>query len=288
MNKTLSHSFRFLPSPRASSQRSRAGSSVAIVVLAAAAWLSLPSVSRAQIAATVDGSGRMTFVNADSQRHHTGSTMSSPSAASLPDMQARPTDDSGDAPKPKRKAEPPPPAIPSTADSAAGSLLAPAVEEQPVDPMERIVREAAQRHQVDPALVKAVITTESGWNPRAVSRKGAMGLMQLIPGTAERYGVGDPYDPAQNVEGGTTYLKWLLDRYNGDLTKTLAAYNAGEHAVDMYGGVPWYPETRRYVQKVRQAYFQPGSGRSPTLWSAPKAPVRREVEPGGRIVFTNE
>ena len=154
--------------------------------------------------------------------------------------------------------------------------------------MDRIVREAAERHRVDPALVKAVISTESGWNPRAVSRKGAVGLMQLIPGTAERYGVGNPFDPAQNVEGGTTYLKWLLDRYNGDLPKTLAAYNAGEHAVDLYRGVPWYPETQRYVQKVTQAYFQPGSGRIPTLWSPPKPPVRREVDSNGRVVFTNE
>ena len=81
------------------------------------------------------------------------------------------------------------------------------------------MRDAAARHQVDPALVKAVISTESGWNPQAVSRKGAVGLMQLIPGTAQRFGVGNPFDPAQNVEGGTTYLKSLLDRYNGDLTR---------------------------------------------------------------------
>ena len=137
--------------------------------------------------------------------------------------------------------------------------------------MDRIVREAAERHHVDPALVKAVISTESGWNPQAVSRKGAVGLMQLIPGTAERYGVGNPFDPAQNVEGGTTYLKSLLDRYNGDLPKTLAAYNAGEHAVDLYRGVPGYPETQRYVQKVTQAYFQPGSGRDPDAVESAKA-----------------
>src|ERR1700724_2942283 len=87
--------------------------------------------------------------------------------------------------------------------------------------------DAPHRHRVDPALVKAVISTESGWNPQAVSRKGAVGLMQLIPETAQRFGVGNPYDPAQNVEAGTTYLKTLLDRYDGDLNKSLAAYNAG-------------------------------------------------------------
>jgi soluble lytic murein transglycosylase-like protein len=150
------------------------------------------------------------------------------------------------------------------------------------------VQEAAQRHSLDPALVKAVITTESGWNTRAISQKGAVGLMQLIPSTAQRFGVGNPFDPAQNVEGGTTYLKTLLDRYNGDLTKSLAAYNAGERAVDLSGGVPAYRETQQYVQKVTSAYFRPGSGRTSTLWSPPRPTVRREVDANGRVVFTNE
>jgi len=158
----------------------------------------------------------------------------------------------------------------------------------PSDRLDRIVRAAAERHKVDPALVKAVISTESGWNPRAVSNKGAVGLMQLIPGTAQRYGVGNPYDPAQNVEGGTTYLKWLLDRYDGDLTKSLAAYNAGEGSVDRWGGVPAYPETRHYVQKVTDTYFRSGAGRNVTLWEPPRPPVRRERDSSGRVIFTNE
>ena len=156
------------------------------------------------------------------------------------------------------------------------------------DRLDRIVREAAERHNVDPALVKAVITTESGWNPQAVSRKGAVGLMQLIPQTAQRFGVNNSFDPAQNVEGGTTYLKSLLDRYNGDLPKSLAAYNAGERAVDLSRGVPDYPETRMYVQKVTDNYFRPGSGRDTRLWSPPRRPVRRETESNGRVVFTNQ
>ena len=154
--------------------------------------------------------------------------------------------------------------------------------------LDRIVQEAAQRHRLDPALVKAVISTESGWNPRAISQKGAVGLMQLIPATAQRFGVGNPFDPAQNVEGGTTYLKSLLDRYNGDLTKSLAAYNAGERAVDLSGGVPAYRETQKYVQKVTNAYFRPDSGRTSTLWSPPRPSVRQEVGANGRVVFTNE
>jgi Transglycosylase SLT domain len=189
--------------------------------------------------------------------------------------------------KPKRVVEQLPPAVPMTADTeSTGSFVKPPAPT--TDPIDRIVQEAAERHKVDPALVKAVISTESGWNPHAVSRRGAAGLMQLIPDTAERFGVGNPFDPAQNVEGGTTYLKWLLDRYKGDLPKTLAAYNAGEHAVDLYRGVPRYPETQQYVQKVTHAYFLPGSGRNPTLWEPPRPPVRREVDSNGRVVFTNE
>jgi len=158
----------------------------------------------------------------------------------------------------------------------------------PSDKLDQIVEDAAQRHSVDPALVKAVITTESGWNPRAISSKGAVGLMQLIPGTAQRFGVGNRFDPAQNIEGGTAYLRNLLDRYDGDLNKTLAAYNAGERAVDLTGGIPAYRETRRYVQKVTDAYFRPESGRNPLLWSPRKPPVRREVDSDGRVMFTNE
>jgi soluble lytic murein transglycosylase-like protein len=141
---------------------------------------------------------------------------------------------------------------------------------------------------MDPALVKAVISTESGWNSQAVSRKGAVGLMQLVPGTAQRFGVSNSFDPAQNVEGGTTYLRSLLDRYNGDLNKSLAAYNAGEGAVDRSGGVPAYRETQRYVQKVQDAYFRPGSGRNSSLWTPPRIPVRKDVDSKGRVVFTNE
>jgi hypothetical protein len=90
------------------------------------------------------------------------------------------------------------------------------------------------------------------------------------------------------VEGGTMYLKSLLDRYNNDLTKSLAAYNAGEHAVDRSRGIPQIPETLRYVQKVTDAYFQPGSGRDTELWSPPNAPVRKDVDPNGRVIYTNE
>lgn len=159
----------------------------------------------------------------------------------------------------------------------------------PPTKLTHIVDQAAEKHNLDPALVAAVISTESGWNPQAVSDKGAMGLMQLIPGTAERFGVENPFDPVQNIDGGTAYLKALLDRYNGDLTKSLAAYNAGEHAVDRRGGVPPFWETLQYVRKVKDAYFRPGSGRNPSsVWSPPRHPIRKATNAQGQVVYTNE
>jgi len=155
------------------------------------------------------------------------------------------------------------------------------------DGAEKLVREAAERHHVDPALVRAVIETESNWNPSARSHKGAMGLMQLIPTTAQRFGVNDAFNPKQNVDAGVRYLKTLLERYNGNLDLALAAYNAGEGAVDRAHGVPSYRETRNYVQRVQDAYFRPGSGRTGDASSRANR-IHREVEATGRIIFTND
>ncbi len=155
------------------------------------------------------------------------------------------------------------------------------------DGVEKLVREASDRHRVDPALVRAVIETESNWNPKAWSHKGAGGLMQLIPTTAQRYGAYDVFDPQQNIDAGVKHLKRLLERYNGNLDLALAAYNAGEGAVDRVHGVPAYRETRNYVQKVQNAYFRPGSGRLADAYVNPHA-IRRDVTPEGRIIFTNE
>jgi soluble lytic murein transglycosylase len=111
----------------------------------------------------------------------------------------------------------------------------------------------AREIDVQPALVKAVIAAESNFDPAAVSRKGARGLMQLMPDTAQQLGVDDPHQPTENVRGGTRYLRSMLDRY-GDLSRAIAAYNAGPTAVDRYGGVPPYPETRDYVNRVLTYY----------------------------------
>ena len=108
----------------------------------------------------------------------------------------------------------------------------------------------ARRHGVSEALVQAVIQVESRYDAFAVSPRGAMGLMQLMPGTAARFAVGNAFDPVQNVDGGVRYLRELLQRYDGELRLALAAYNAGEEAVDRFGGIPPYRETRQYVVKV--------------------------------------
>lgn len=113
------------------------------------------------------------------------------------------------------------------------------------------IRAAAQQHGVDEAIVRAIIHAESSFNPNALSRVGAQGLMQLMPATARRFGVTNAFDASQNIRGGVQYLAWLLKRYNGDLTLAAAGYNAGEGAVDRHKGVPPYSETRLYVQRVR-------------------------------------
>lgn len=155
------------------------------------------------------------------------------------------------------------------------------------DGTDKLVREAAERHNVDPALVRAVIETESNWNPMAKSRKGAMGLMQLIPSTAIRFGVNDAFSPKQNVDAGVHYLKTLLERYNGNLDLALAAYNAGEGAVDRAHGVPAYRETRTYVQRVQDAYYRPGSGRMENAYTR-HSQIHKELDANGRVIFTNE
>lgn len=109
---------------------------------------------------------------------------------------------------------------------------------------------AARQHGVDEAIVRAIIHAESAYNPNALSRAGAQGLMQLMPATARRFGVSNAFDASQNIQGGVQYLAWLLKRFNNNLTLAAAGYNAGEGAVDKYNGVPPYNETQRYVQRV--------------------------------------
>lgn len=116
--------------------------------------------------------------------------------------------------------------------------------------LENVIYSMAQKYGVDPNLIQQVVKAESGFNTKATSQAGAMGLMQLMPGTAASYGVQNAYDATQNLEGGTHFLKDLLDRFQGNVPLSLAAYNAGPGAVDKYNGVPPYKETQAYVQKI--------------------------------------
>lgn len=142
------------------------------------------------------------------------------------------------------------------------------------------IQTIAAEHGVDADFVHAVITAESAYNRYAISRAGAQGLMQLMPSTASAYGVKDVFDPEDNIRGGVKFLKTLLRLYNGNLKKTLAAYNAGQEAVKKYGGIPPYAETRTYISRVMASYQAPG------------APGRTRIyefrDASGRIILTND
>jgi soluble lytic murein transglycosylase-like protein len=143
------------------------------------------------------------------------------------------------------------------------------------------VRRIAAEHALSPQLIHSVIKVESNYNARAVSSKGALGLMQLIPATARRFGVSDAFDPAENIQGGARYLRYLLDLYNDNYPLALAAYNAGEAAVARYGGVPPFAETRNYVILVRRQLELAKKAAAAKSLAAPEAPEAIEAKEAG-------
>jgi len=149
-----------------------------------------------------------------------------------------------------------------------------------LDLYQREIREAAARYGLPEQLISAVIRVESGFNPRAVSRKGARGLMQLMPETASLLGVHDLFDPRENIDAGVRHLRGLIERFANDLVLALAAYNAGEQAVTAYGGLPPYPETRDYVARVLQLF----QGAARGLVSSS---TFRRLERDGTVIYTN-
>ena len=152
-----------------------------------------------------------------------------------------------------------------------------------------LVRRTALRHKVDPDLIYAVIRQESNFDPFAVSHKGALGLMQLMPDTAARFGVKDIFDPAENVDGGVRLLRYLLDRYEGDRIRALAAYNAGEAAVERYDGVPPYRETLDYVDRVSRSYVASKAAVSSNIANSEKSrKVVIRIDPSGAIRFETQ
>jgi soluble lytic murein transglycosylase-like protein len=168
------------------------------------------------------------------------------------------------------------PVSPDTADLVRGRQITSAS-------VDSAIESAAARHGVDPNLVRAIIKVESNFNPHAVSRKGALGLMQLMPRTAQSMNVTNAFDPAQNVDAGVRHLKSLLDNYNGDLELSLAAYNAGSAAVQRNKGVPPYRETRDYVRKITGLYL----GGSP-FGRPVAAQIRVTRDPEGHLVYSND
>lgn len=149
--------------------------------------------------------------------------------------------------------------------------------------VENAIEQAAARHNVDPNLVRAVVKVESNFNPNAVSRKGAMGLMQLMPSTARSLNVKNPFDPEQNVDAGVRHLKQLLESYGGDIKLTLAAYNAGAGAVARSSGVPHYAETQNYVRRITKLYY----GHSAFNSEASPDPVHVQRDARGVLYISN-
>jgi hypothetical protein len=166
-----------------------------------------------------------------------------------------------------------------TSGTQAGFLRLPQGD---TGPYVQEIRDAAERYGVPIRLVSAVIRAESGFNPRAVSRKGAQGLMQLMPTTAATLGVRNSFDPRDNINGGVRHLRGLIDRFANNLPFALAAYNAGERAVLQYGGIPPYAETQDYVTKVLYFYGGPVEG-----GTTPPTRIYQTVAPDGTIVYTN-
>jgi soluble lytic murein transglycosylase-like protein len=243
----------------------RAISNSVAILLGILALCTIPA--HAQIVSYMDSSGKRVFINADPPHVTVKAKKQASTAYGVPGftkIALRGTQH---------------PILAAPALSAAASANRAKIEV--------MIREVSARYRVDPALVRAVIETESHWNSTAVSSRGALGLMQLVPETAHQLGVNNAFDPKQNLDGGVRYLHSLLQRYNGDLDKALAAYNAGPGAVDRAGGVPQYRETREYVQKVTDSYYRPGSDRLPQVFESRQA-IYRTVEADGRVVFTNE
>ena len=143
-----------------------------------------------------------------------------------------------------------------------------------------VVRKVAKRHGLEPALIHAIIRAESNYESTAVSPKGARGLMQLMPATAKAYGVSDYYDPEENIEGGTKYLKDLIKLYAGKTGLVLAAYNAGQEAVKRYKGIPPYPETRDYIKRIQSGYKN-ANIRTRTV-------IYKYYDGDGKLVLTND
>ena len=247
------------------------------------------------ITPTTDDSGRKIYVNGDAAA---GGTTSAPSGAdatpsrhmlsywSVTEHRFKPVPTSGAVMRAARSAA-------SEVNSYLGGraqthqILNREFTPQDID---AAIDEAAARHHVDPSLVRSVVKVESNFNPNAVSRKGAMGLMQLMPSTARSLNVSNPFDPAQNVDAGVRHLRRLLDNYGGNVRLSLAAYNAGSGAVARSAGVPHFRETQNYVRRITSLYNSGDTGSyavSNTTSSPMHDPVHVERDARGVLFISN-
>ncbi len=249
------------------------------------------SAPRAQgITTTTDNSGRRIYVNEDAPRGD--ASVPAASAPSIPRSRAvywssserryKPVSTSGAVMRAARSAAS---EVNSYLDSQAAGRdsLNRAITQQEID---KAIDEAAARHNVDPNLVRSVIKVESNFNPHAVSRKGAMGLMQLMPSTARSLNVSNPFDPAQNVDAGVRHLKNLLESYGGNVPLSLAAYNAGTGAVARSAGIPHFAETQSYVRRITNLYT--GGVEGGHIFGNPvHDPVRVKRDERGVLMISN-
>jgi soluble lytic murein transglycosylase-like protein len=250
----------------------------------------VPAWAQSGITSTTDDSGRKIYVNGEAGN---GSTSSTPSRVEAPaprsalvywsatEHRFKPVPTSGAVMRAARSAAS---EVNSYLDSKGQNYqnLNRGFTQQDID---AAIDAAAVRHNVDPSLVRSVVKVESNFNPNAVSRKGAMGLMQLMPSTARSLNVANPFDPAQNVDAGVRHLRKLLDSYGGNVSLSLAAYNAGSGAVARSAGVPHFRETQNYVRRITDLYS--AGGASSSIFSPVHEPVRVQRDARGVLYISN-
>jgi soluble lytic murein transglycosylase-like protein len=281
--------------------RLQPGLSSILALISCIGILSLPmraetSAQAAAITSTTDGLGRKIYVNEEGNAPSQGSAVSSKAGGS-----ARSSSSTSlvywSAKEHRFKPVPTSGAVMRAARSAASEVntylgdetknhqvLNRAFTQQDID---AAIDQAAARHNVDPSLVRSVVKVESNFNPNAVSRKGAMGLMQLMPSTARSLNVSNPFDPAQNVDAGVRHLRRLLDNYGGNVQLSLAAYNAGSGAVARSAGVPRFRETQNYVRRITNLYNGGAAPGSFVIGGAVHDLVHMERDARGVLYISN-
>lgn len=240
------------------------------------------------IASTTDESGRKIYVNGDKPATAPKEAAPTPSRSSLvywssTEHRFKPVPTSGAVMRAARSAAS---EVNTYLDGKAQShqILNRAFSQEDIN---AAIEQAAARHNVDPSLVRSVVKVESNFNPNAVSRKGAMGLMQLMPSTARSLNVSNPFDPQQNVDAGVRHLRALLDNYRGNVSLSLAAYNAGSGAVSRSAGVPHFRETQNYVRRITNLYNSGGEPGSYFFGSPGHDPVHVERDARGVLHISN-